>query len=63
MSPRDKEPNPKQKNKKFKQKEYDFKPSREQMIRGAFFDLAKPINKKPMHHIARQIAELWGERI
>ena len=56
-------PRKKQLSKKYNKKEHDFKPSREQMIRGAFYDLGKPVNKKPTEHIAKYIAQQWGEEI
>ena len=56
-------PRKKQLSKKYKKKEYDFKPSREQMIRGAFYDLGKPVNKKSNEYVAKYIAQQWGEEI
>lgn len=48
--------------KQYKPKEYDFIPSKESRIRGAFLDLGKPINRNHLR-VARCIACLWGEEI
>jgi hypothetical protein len=44
-------------------KAFDFIPSKDQVIMGAFFDLAKPTNKLPHENIAKMIAVFYDEEI
>jgi len=48
--------------KQYKPKVYDFIPSKESIIYGAFLDLGRPLRRDHLR-VARRIACLWGEEI
>lgn len=48
---------------KHERKPFDFIPRKEQIIRGAFFDLGKPVRNIDHVGITHRIAQIWGEEI
>ena len=48
---------------KSKYKPFDFIPNKEQVIKGAFYDLGRPVGTRSMEAIAKSIAAFYDEEI